>query len=187
MNEIVDKKVLFKGYSTLTQITVQNKKLESSFKREVLERGNSVTLLVYDSKNKIILLTHEFRAGEYLDNVESTGLVAGMMDANESPKVCAIRELKEESGISVNESDIHHFNTCYTSPGITTEKSYLCFVDTDLTEVDTESRYGVEGECESIRLSTIKYEELNNLIREKVLSSSSLLLIHSLMTNTLNI
>lgn len=175
--KIIEKKNVFSGYSKINQLTVLNEAEGITFKREVLERGSSVTLLVYDSIHQKVLLTHEFRAGQYKEVRESTGLVAGMIDNNEAPEVCASRELLEEAGLTVPASNIKLLRSSYTSPGITDEISHMCYVDTDLSDVDIERRYGVLGEAESIRLSLVAISELPDLLESTMLSASAALLI----------
>ncbi|MCG4723050.1 NUDIX hydrolase, partial [Alistipes putredinis] len=54
---------------------------------------------------------------------------AGKLEQGESPKDCAIRELKEETGYSANNMKlIHKF---YTSSGFSNQKIYV-YLDTDL-------------------------------------------------------
>ena len=48
---------------------------------------------------------------------------AGRLDPGESPRNCALRELKEETGCSAEQVD--HLFTMYTTPGFTDEKIHL--------------------------------------------------------------
>lgn len=59
---------------------------------------------------------------------------AGRLNPGEDPRVCALRELKEETGCSAEQMD--HLFTMYTTPGFTDEKIHL-FMATGLVSGDT--------------------------------------------------
>lgn len=75
-----------------------------------------------------VLLIKQFRhaAGEFIYEIP-----AGKLDGNEDPRVCAERELLEETGCSAKH--IEHVYTFYTTPGFTDERIHA-FIATDLTQ-----------------------------------------------------
>ncbi len=101
--------------------------------REVMERGNAVAVLGHDPERDEIVLANEFRpgalvAGEYAyrDN-----LVAGAIDAGETALDAAVREMKEEAGLTLTNPVLIHPGA-YGSSGGTSEKLSLVYgrVDT---------------------------------------------------------
>jgi ADP-ribose pyrophosphatase len=52
-------------------------------------------------------------------------LPAGKLEPGEDPKLCALRELEEETGMRPGE--LHYMGCSYSSPGIFTEKIHLFF------------------------------------------------------------
>lgn len=78
-----------------------------------------------------VLLIRQYRyaAGSYLLEIP-----AGRLNAGESPRECAVRELKEETGCSA--MHVEQLFTMYTTPGFTDEKIHL-FMATGLTAGET--------------------------------------------------
>jgi ADP-ribose pyrophosphatase len=78
-----------------------------------------------------LLLLKQFRhaADGYIYEVP-----AGKLDGDESPEVCARRELTEETGCTAG--SMQHLTTIFTTPGFTDEKIHL-FMASDLTTGET--------------------------------------------------
>ena len=78
-----------------------------------------------------VLLIRQYRyaAEGYLYEIP-----AGRLNPEESPRACALRELKEETGCSAERVD--ELFTMYTTPGFTDEKIHL-FMATGLTSGET--------------------------------------------------
>ncbi len=109
--------------------------------RELMERGNAVAVLAHDRRRDEIVLTNEFRpgalvAGEYAyrDN-----LVAGSIDDGESALEAAVREMKEETDLTLSNPVLIHPGA-YVSSGGTSEKISLVY-----GIVDTSGAGGVHG------------------------------------------
>lgn len=94
-------------------------------KREIIEHPGAVGIVAITDENKILLVK------QYRKAVEKVlwEIPAGKLEQGESPKDCAIRELKEETGYSANNIKlIHKF---YTSAGFSNQKIYV-YLATDL-------------------------------------------------------
>jgi nudix-type nucleoside diphosphatase (YffH/AdpP family) len=93
-------------------------------KREVYDRGNGSAILLYNTKQKTVILTRQFRLPTYLGN--KTGMMievcAGMLD-QDNPEQCIIRETEEETGYRL--TTVHKVMETYMSPGAVTEILYL--------------------------------------------------------------
>lgn len=94
-------------------------------KREIVEHPGAVAILPITNDGHVILVK------QFRKPVESflLEIPAGKIDSNESPEQCAIRELKEETGIIANK--IEHLTEFYTSAGFSNEKMHL-FIAKDL-------------------------------------------------------
>lgn len=109
--------------------------------REVMERGDAVAVLGHDPDRDEIVLANEFRpgacvAGEYAyrDN-----LVAGTIDAGETALQAAVREMREETGLVLQDAELIHPGA-YVSSGGTSERISIVY-----GKVDTSTAGGVHG------------------------------------------
>ncbi|MCU9810423.1 NUDIX hydrolase [Paraclostridium sp. AKS81] len=142
-------------------------------KREIIEHPGAVGIVAITDDNKV-LLVRQFRKA-----IEKVlwEIPAGKLEQGESPKDCAIRELKEETGYSANNMKlIHKF---YTSSGFSNQKIYV-YLATDLEK----------GECcldedEFLELHEINlndaYEMINKNDIEDAKTSIGLLLAKELL------
>ncbi|MFR0018452.1 MAG: NUDIX hydrolase [Paraclostridium sp.] len=142
-------------------------------KREIIEHPGAVGIVAITDDNKV-LLVRQFRKA-----IEKVlwEIPAGKLEQGESPKDCAIRELKEETGYSANNMKlIHKF---YTSSGFSNQKIYV-YLATDLEK----------GECcldedEFLELHEVSlndaYEMINKNDIEDAKTSIGLLLAKELL------
>lgn len=182
---IVNKEIAYNGYSKVELVTVEHPETGKQFTRELLKRGSSVTLLLFDSKNELFLTTSEFRIGESHLRSRSFGLIAGMIEDGLDEIQTAVKEAFEESGVKVNPDAIHSLGKTFVSPGITDEESYLCYADVDLSTVDTSKKYGCDSENEEIQLQLRELSQLETFLSEHDLSTSAFTLLFMLKQKAL--
>ncbi len=87
--------------------------------REIVRHNGAAAILPVTDDGKLIFV-RQFR--KPLDR-ELLEIPAGKLKAGEDPFDCALRELKEETGCTVN--SLHHVATFYTSPGFADEVIHL--------------------------------------------------------------
>ncbi len=95
--------------------------------REVVEHPGGVAILALDAQDRV-LLVRQFR---YAVEEVVLELPAGKLEPGEDPRLCALRELGEETGCVPGE--LTYLGVSYSSPGIFAEKIHL-FLARDLTE-----------------------------------------------------
>lgn len=95
------------------------------------ERGDSAAALLVDTQKQIVYLTEQFKypthdkAGGWTDEV-----VAGMIDAGETPEQAIRREILEETGFAVE--TVEPIARFFVSPGGSSERIFLfCAVVSD--------------------------------------------------------
>ncbi|QTF09794.1 GDP-mannose pyrophosphatase NudK [Brenneria izadpanahii] len=113
--------------------------------REVYDRGDGATILLYNRRKGTVILTRQFRIPTYLNGNESGMLLeacAGMLD-NHSPEACARNEAIEETGYAVGQ--VEKLFDAYMSPGGVTERVYFFAAEYDESDHDN-SGGGVEDE-----------------------------------------
>jgi GDP-mannose pyrophosphatase NudK len=93
--------------------------------RECYDRGNGATILLYNTEQKTVILTQQFRMPTYV-NGNDTGMMieacAGLLDAD-SPEECIRRETEEETGYKISQPE--KVFELYMSPGSVTEILYF--------------------------------------------------------------
>jgi nudix-type nucleoside diphosphatase (YffH/AdpP family) len=116
--------------------------------KEVYDRGNGSAILLYNTKQKTVILTRQFRLPTYL-NGNKTGMMievcAGMLD-QDNPEQCIIRETEEETGYRL--TTVHKVMETYMSPGAVTEIISICRRDDESMKVNEGG--GVAHEQENI-------------------------------------
>ena len=125
---------------------------------EVMERGNSVSVLGYDPARDVVVLVNEMRPGALVagDYPFTDNLVAGAMAEGESALEAAEREMKEETGLDLHDAQLVHPGA-YVSSGGTSEKIALV-----VGRVDCSLAGGIHGnanESEDILTVVLPAEE----------------------------
>ena len=90
-------------------------------KREVYDRGNGATILLYNRQKNSVVLIRQFRMATWVNGNEDGMLIetcAGLLD-NDSPEECIRKEAIEESGYAVGK--VEQLFEAYMSPGGVTE------------------------------------------------------------------
>lgn len=122
--EVIKDKILSDNYFILRNITYDLSRNEAEpirHKREVYDRGNGATMLLYNREKKTVVLTRQFRVATWVNGNADGMLIeacAGLLDADE-PEVCARKEAMEETGYLVDE--VEKLFELYMSPGGMTE------------------------------------------------------------------
>ena len=95
-------------------------KLEDGSKiiKEYLRHPGSVVIIPYDKGDLYLIKQYRYPTGEYLYEVP-----AGTIEKGENPEDCALRELKEETGLDA--SYIQELFSAYLVPGYSNEKAHF--------------------------------------------------------------
>lgn len=121
-------------------------------KREIVEHPGAVGILALNENNEIVLIK------QFRKPIEKViwEIPAGKLEPGETPKECAQRELKEETGYDAsNLKLIHKF---YTSAGFSNQKIYI-YLATDITLGERNL-----NDDEDIEVHTIGLEEAYNMV-----------------------
>ncbi|MDE3088804.1 MAG: NUDIX hydrolase [Chloroflexota bacterium] len=87
--------------------------------REIVEHRGAVAIVALDDQSRV-LLVRQYRSGASRELLE---IPAGTLEEGEDPALCAVRELKEETGYSASQWESLGF--FFSSPGFCTEKMHL--------------------------------------------------------------
>jgi len=124
--------------------------MSAAVRRLILDRGDAVAALVFNTATQRLILVNQFRC----PTVEKgpgwiTEIVAGMVDAGETPETAVRREIMEEVGFNV--AKLERISTFYVSPGGSTERVFLYYAEVD-DAGKVEAGGGVVAEDEDLEL-----------------------------------
>lgn len=159
--------VLSDAHYVLRRITFDYKNNRGEWQkqtREVYDRGNGATILLYNREAKTIILTRQFRMPAYLNGNETGMLIeacAGELD-EDNPEDCIRRETEEETGYKI--SAVKKIFECYMSPGAVTEILHF-FIGAYEKNMKVSKGGGVEGEQENIEVLEMPFAQALEMIR----------------------
>lgn len=119
-------------------------------KREVYDRGNGATILLYDPVRDSVVLVRQFRMPTYLNGHSGFLLEtpAGLLDGDQ-PEEAIRREVMEETGYRIDA--VHPVFQSFMSPGAVTEIIHFFVALIDVSQRAGEGG-GLEAENEDIEV-----------------------------------
>lgn len=164
--KILETEILSDNWYTLRKITYEYSKKNGSKvtqSREAYDRGNGATILLYNKKQKTVILTKQFRLPTFVNGNTSGMLIeacAGLLD-KDNAEDCIRRETEEETGYKV--TDVRKIFEAYMSPGSVTEILHFFIAEYSKDMKVTEGG-GLEHEEENIEVMEILIDEAMNMI-----------------------
>lgn len=159
--KITNTELLSDNWYVLNKVTYELHKKDGTVEtqmREVYDRGNGATILLYNKSNKTVILTRQLRIPTYL-NGNARGMMietcAGLLDT-ENAEECIIRETQEETGYQI--ADAKKVFEVYMSPGSVTEIIYF-FVAEYSKEMKVNDGGGLDEEQENIEVLEFDFEQ----------------------------
>ena len=128
----------------------------------VLERGDSVGVVLHDLQTDEIVLVEQLRIATLeTSNGFLLEFPAGRIDASEQPIHAAIREAKEETGAEL--SDVQLISSFYLSPGTCSERLHL-FYCPFLDGLTVKATGGLESEHEDLKVHRISLDQAMTMV-----------------------
>jgi len=134
---IIKDKILSENWFVLRNMTYELTRSDGSVvrhKREVYDRGNGATILLYNRHKQTVVLVRQFRIATWINGNEDGMLIetcAGLLDSDE-PEECVRKEAIEETGFEVGE--VRKLFELFMSPGGVTELIYFFIAEYDDTQ-----------------------------------------------------
>ncbi|MEA1065647.1 GDP-mannose pyrophosphatase NudK [Erwinia sp. HR93] len=163
---VIKDKILSDNYFILRNITYDLTRRDGTalrHKREVYDRGNGATILLYSREKQTVVLTRQFRVATWV-NGNPDGLLiescAGLLD-DDAPEACIRREAQEETGYTPGE--VEKLFDLYMSPGGVTE-----LISFFIAEYRDEQHTGRGGgvEDEDIDVLEIPFSDALAMVKE---------------------
>ncbi len=184
--QLIEKSTSFRGYFRIDRYRFRHRLFAGGWSgeitREVFERGHAVVLLPYDPERDAVVMIEQFRIGAAAAGAPMWQLevVAGIIDAGETPEAVARREAREEAGCEILDLiPVHHY---LVSPGGASETVRLF-----CGRVDSRGLGGIHGlphEHEDIRVEVVPFAEARaRLEGGRIGNASAIIALQWLMLN----
>ena len=148
---IINSETLSDNWYNLKKYTFDLQRSDGDWQRqerEVYDRGNGATILLYNRDSKTVILTRQFRFPVFINGHEEDLIeaAAGLLD-NLDPESRIKAEAEEETGYKVTR--VEKIFEAYMSPGSVTEKLYFYLAEYHPQD-RTSAGGGVKAEGEDI-------------------------------------
>lgn len=164
--KITKTELLSDNWYILNRVTYELEKPDGTTEtqmREVYDRGNGATILLYNKEMQSVILTRQLRIPTYV-NGNQTGMMieacAGLLDAD-NPEACIRRETEEETGYKI--ATAKKVFEVYMSPGSVTEIIYF-FIAEYAKEMKVNEGGGLDEEQENIEVLELGFEQAMQMI-----------------------
>ncbi|MBV9988110.1 MAG: GDP-mannose pyrophosphatase NudK [Chitinophagaceae bacterium] len=163
--QLLHTEILSDNWYTLKKIdySFEKKGVRQTQTREVYDRGNGATILLYNKESRSVILTRQFRLPSFINGNPDGMLIeacAGLLD-KDNPEDCIRRETEEETGYRIK--DVRKVFEAYMSPGSVTEILYFFIARYDRSMKVNEGG-GLEEESEDIEVLELPMEKAMQMI-----------------------
>ena len=153
--------------------------------RECYDRGDGAAILLYNSIQKTVILTKQFRMPSYL-NGNSDGMMievcAGLLDEDD-PLTCIKKEAEEETGYQIK-NPVKLFEI-FSTPGAVTEKIHY-FIAEYSHEMKIGEGGGLEEETEEIEVLEMDFDKALSMISTgEICDAKTIILLQHAKINSL--
>ena len=167
--EIRNKRRLFDDFFKVDELIVAHERYDGRMsgdeRRLVFERDDAAAVLLFDADARSVVLVEQFKPatliGRRRDDPSTadgwiTELVAGMIDAGESPDQAVIREAFEETGYRIDNPRL--IAKFFSSPGGSSERIFLYCAR--VSDMQREGRGGGLAGEEDIKVFQLGIDDL---------------------------
>jgi nudix-type nucleoside diphosphatase (YffH/AdpP family) len=177
--------LLSKNWGKLSKYQFEYQRNDGSWQaqtREVYDRGNGATILLYDPARRTVVLTRQFRLPAFLNNRDELLIEtpAGLLD-QATPEAGIRKEIEEETGYHI--THVCKAFEAFMSPGSVSEKLY--FFIAEYSAADRKSAGGgLAHEGEEIDLLEPTIEEAMAMVaRGEIADGKTIMLLqHAALT-----
>ena len=177
---IIDSETLSDNWYILKKFTFDKRRRDGEWQRqsrEVYDRGNGATILLYNRDKKTIILTRQFRFPVFINGHEGDLIeaAAGLLD-NMDPESRIKAEAEEETGFTVSRAE--KIFEAYMSPGSVTEKLYFYLAEYH-SQDQTGQGGGIKSEGEDIDVLEVTLDEaLRGIETGQIVDGKTIMLIY---------
>jgi GDP-mannose pyrophosphatase NudK len=179
---ITSAELVYSGWAKLTRYQLDIEKHDGGTlhaMREVHDHGHGVGVLPYDASRGTVLLVRQFRLPPYLsgNNGMMIEACAGLLDGDEAPEACALREAEEELGYRIRR--LRPLGRVWATPGAVTESLWLFLAD--YSAADRIGKGGGKDTDEDVETLVMKLEEAMRLVAShEIADAKTIILLQNL-------
>jgi ADP-ribose diphosphatase len=165
--EIIDATKGFERFLRMDVIRFRHRRFSGKWSapqtHDVLRRGQAVGIVLYDPDRDTVVLIEQFRLPALLAGASpwQIEVVAGLVDAGETPEMVAVRETREEAGLTLA-AELIPIQRYLPSCGASDESVVLFCARIDSTAAA--GVHGVPEEGEDIRVVVKTIAEIEALL-----------------------
>ncbi len=164
--DLIERKVAWQGYYRMDVYRLRYRRFDGDWsqpiEREVFERGRAAAVVPYDAVRDEVVMIRQFRPGAYAAGRDPWlwEVVAGIIDAGETPESVVKREAQEEAALEI--SDLIRVCEYLVSPGGTSEVCTLFGARTDASKAG--GTHGLASEHEDIAVEAMSFDKAMALV-----------------------
>ncbi|MGE4167900.1 MAG: NUDIX domain-containing protein [Xanthobacteraceae bacterium] len=164
--DLIERKVAWQGYYRMDVYRLRYRRFDGAWsepiEREVFERGRAAAVVPYDAVRDEVVMIRQFRPGAYAAGRDPWlwEIVAGIIDAGETPESVVKREAQEEAALEI--SDLIRVCEYLVSPGGTSETCTLFGARTDASKAG--GTHGLASEHEDIAVEAMSFDRAMALV-----------------------
>ncbi len=172
--ELLGEEPIYDGFYSLSRARFKHTKFNGGWTnevdREVLNRGNVIGVLAHDQNTDAVALVEQFRLGARHEpnNPWLMEVIAGMVEPGEEPLEVAVREAREEAGLTLNTPRL--VRQYYSSPSSTSEQVFVYYAETDLTGIG--GVHGLDAEDEDILVHVVPADQAIQMLDTGVIKNA---------------
>jgi len=184
--KILEKKLLSDNWYKLYRYDFEltdDKGKTSRQSREAYDRGNGAVILLYNTQQKTVILTRQFRLPTFVNGNTSGMMIeacAGLLDEDDA-ETCIKRETEEETGYRIDH--VQKIFEAYMSPGSVTEILYF-FIGQYSKDQKVNDGGGVADKNENIEVLELPFEKAwGMIVSGEIKDAKTILLLQHLKLN----
>jgi nudix-type nucleoside diphosphatase (YffH/AdpP family) len=161
---------VYEGFHRVEEWVIDHPRFDGTrsgpVERAISHVTNAATVLPYDPARDRVVLVEQIRAGALAKGDPNPWLLepaAGLIDAGETAEETALRELQEETRLTVAADALHRVAVYYPSPGGIAQVLHSFVALCDLPD-DAEGLSGLDEESEDIRVHLVAFDDLMAMV-----------------------
>lgn len=177
---ISDSKILSDDWYTLKKYSFDLRRQNGEWQqqnREVYDRGNGATILLYNRAKRTVILTRQFRFPVFVNGHDGYLIeaAAGLLD-NMDPENRIKAEAEEETGYRID--NVQKVFEAFMSPGSVTEKLYFYIAEYQADDKVSQGG-GIEAEGEDIEVLELTLDDaLASIASGRIVDAKTIMLLY---------